>query len=312
LCCIIATNNAKAKDMTTEQNKSEQDLQKAIFEGDINKSKKLLEAGASMPTIYEKRNSDSLKVLITKPKRARSIIQAGNDSNYAKLDESTAEKMSNTLGAVNEFDNALQNALDGGFIVRTTIDVETKQSEIVEKKERTDMLKKRWKLAATVLNHFASHDNEKVDFLERFNSLKEIASKKNEKQQEWGEVSKLINRYVNLAIEQQTDIGKSLDSEKTAFSPSNHTVRFSETTNSPPVKQIAFDKKTDMSELSPLSQDISSGSLNAPDTQSKSDEMQKRGKELLKGLADMFGDPPTSSHTDKINKSSTDANKGRY
>lgn len=184
--------------MTTNKN----NLENAINEGKINLTKKLLESGASVPKQYLNKNVDSLRLLITKPSDlGRGIFSKKSDKSIAQLDEKTAESIARTLAQVNNFDIALSEALNGGFIASKTVDIDEAKNDIVITKKQTDMLRGRRKLAALMLNHSASEDENRIDLLSRFSSLKESVPVTHEKKEEWKQTYNLMIKHIELGKE---------------------------------------------------------------------------------------------------------------
>ena len=78
------------------------------------------------------------------------------------VDEAVADNLANMFSQVNQFEYALSKAVNGGFIESRKIDVDYSTNTVVERKEPTDMLKERRKLASFVLNHYSSDDETKL------------------------------------------------------------------------------------------------------------------------------------------------------
>jgi hypothetical protein len=174
-------------------------LQKAISNGNVQKTKELLESGATVLEQYSSKNADSLLLLITKPKGVgRGIFAKKHDKQLAQLDKKTADSMATMLAQVNNFDAALYEAVNKGFLQKEIIEIDEKKEQIIKKSEPTDMLKGRYKLAALVLNHYASNDENRIDLLSRFSSLKESVPENHAKKEEWNQTYNLINKHIEL------------------------------------------------------------------------------------------------------------------
>jgi hypothetical protein len=177
-------------------------LVESINNGDINKTKELLESGTAVPEQYLSKNADSLSLLITKHKGVgRGIFAKKANPNIAQLDTKTSKIIATILAQVNNFDTALSEALNKGFMQKEIIEIDEKKERIIKKSEPTDMLKGRYKLAALVLNHYASDDENRIDLLSHFSSLKESVSETHAKKEEWNQTYNLINKHIELGKE---------------------------------------------------------------------------------------------------------------
>ena len=179
-----------------EQDKN---LAAAIEKGNIELTQQLLSSGEEVPEKYKGKDSALLLINLKKPERKRSIMKVGgNDS--GKLEEKIAKPISEMVGEANAFDEALENAVKVGFIKSESINLDDKKETLETRVETTDMLKKRWKLAAVLLNHYSSDDAMKVDLSSRFNSKKANGIENGDDPEIWKEAGNLIPSLHSVSV----------------------------------------------------------------------------------------------------------------
>jgi len=247
-------------------------LDKAIYDGDMQKTKELINSGAKMPEHYAGKDSGNLMNVLTKNENAKNMLLVPN---IANLDEEKAKDFANLLGYTNKFDTLVHEAVTGGL---------KKPSEPTQKKQTGEkdkfatksdaIVKKRWGLAAFVLNHFA-YNQEDIDIMSRFKATKEKALKqadaefkdfaeksksldmdtrlkgmkkaretKKEKTGQWDEVSNLIKHYLDVS-----GINKDENQKESPKQNSNEPSVTIEEDVKKPVKDISYDDKEDTSSV---------------------------------------------------------------
>lgn len=271
-------------------------LDKAIYEGDIEETKRLLNDGAKMPKHYKGKDSGNLINLLTSNENANngSMVQ-----NITSLPPKQAHDLANLLGYTNKFDTLVEEAVEGG------IDPSKKQPTQSEKEEKDRfptksdaVVKKRWGISAFVHSYFLN-DNNDIDILSRFEKTKEAefekaeieyqntiealkkldpssrlngimeAKKKkkaNVKNTNWEEVANLINRCKDIAKANREEYQK--EPQKTNSQEPSVTI---DVDSNLPIESIEFGEKdetqstySDLTEVSREGDFVSSDSSIIP------------------------------------------------
>lgn len=212
-------------------------LEEAIINGDIDTTKELLESGASLPEKYKyvdieeyknthinkylytykinnsgktpnfmKLRKESKKALTEYAEKKHKDFRSNILSENKNLQEDVVDNLAEMFSVSNQFDYALFKAVHGGFMKSQKIEFDSSTGKESKMTQQTDMLQERRKLVTFIINHYESSEENQLDILKRFQSLKKLESENTKNQEEWNQAENLLNKCISFSKGQTTEI----------------------------------------------------------------------------------------------------------